>query len=50
LKCKNLEFVTDMYGNNPLVYAFKIKDRDVLNLFVEFYISNPNQINNLSFL
>jgi len=38
LKNKNLKYITDMYGNNPLVYALKKKSKESLNYLIEFYI------------
>jgi hypothetical protein len=34
----NMKYVTDIYGNNPLTYALKRKNYEVLNILLEFFI------------
>ena len=34
----NMKYITDIYGNNPLTYALKRKNFEVLNILMEFFI------------
>jgi hypothetical protein len=45
-----MKYVTDIYGNNPLTYALKRKNFEILNILLEFFILNPDYINNLRFI
>jgi len=50
IKDSNMKYVTDIYGNNPLTYALKRKNYEVLNILLEFFIQNPAYIKNLRFI
>ena len=46
----NMKYITDIYGNNPLTYALKRKNFEVLNILMEFFIQNPAYIKSLKFI
>jgi ankyrin repeat protein len=45
-----MKYVTDIYGNNPLMYALKRKNYEVLNILLDFFIKNPEFIKSLRFI
>jgi len=45
-----MKYITDIYGNNPLTYALKRKNFEVLNILLEFFIQNPAYIKSLRFI
>jgi len=38
IKDSDMKYITDIYGNNPLKYALKRKNFEVLNILMEFFI------------
>ena len=45
----NIKYITDIYGNNPLIYALKTKNFEILNILLDFFIKNSLYLDNLSF-
>jgi hypothetical protein len=45
-----MKYITDIFGNNPLTYALKRKNFEVLNILLEFFIQNPAFIKSLRFI